>query len=139
MLEAGDYTRYGGKTLKGGLLSHKSRCKQCGKEFLRSPEWAYRDSNGIYCSYSCLRIPQRVEEAKRRETYLVSIRRYSPERDEAREKLSREQRIEECKAKIEFYEARVKAAVPGTMRHIGARNRMYQWRGKLRIALEQQE
>lgn len=139
MTGGGEYARYGGKVVQGFWPHRPSKCKQCGKEFLCCSGWAYRDNSGVFCSYSCMRIPQKEKEAKRREKYLANIRRYSPERDEAREKLSREQRIEECKAKIALYEARVSAAPRGTMQLTAARNRLYQWRGKLRIALEQQE
>ena len=37
------------------LNSHTRRCPQCGKEFVPTSQWAYRNKTKTWCSWKCLR------------------------------------------------------------------------------------
>lgn len=47
-----------------------SYCRECGKEFYKHPEHAYKDDHGPYCSWSCLN--------RRRDKKKKSKPRYTP-------------------------------------------------------------
>lgn len=44
----------------------ESYCPTCGKEFYPTPEWAYKSHGKLYCSWKCLQVKHKEEEAKRR-------------------------------------------------------------------------
>ena len=38
-------------------------CPICGREFYPTPEWGWKDSENLYCRYSCMRKAERMRHA----------------------------------------------------------------------------
>ena len=53
----------------------ESYCPICGKEFYPTPMWVYKDSRHIYCSWKCLQVQFREDEAKRQAVKAKQIKR----------------------------------------------------------------
>lgn len=43
----------GSRDFNTAVYSKKKICDTCGKEFLCTPDWVYRDGSKFYCTYSC--------------------------------------------------------------------------------------
>lgn len=146
----------------------EEKCAQCGKIFLRSGEHVYRRMDGnrqlMYCSYTCLRIVQREEEARARREYeeeCAKIRakeewesRYvrakklcRGEEVVVRSKQDAEDKLKEAKVYIQRYLNSKLQCVPGTHERLRASKNLMRWKRKaayLRglleaIELEEQE
>ena len=44
-------------------------CPLCGKRFIPYAQWAWKDRNGRYCSYSCYRKARKRSETKKKYRY----------------------------------------------------------------------
>ena len=52
----------------------EKHCPVCGKEFYPGPEWTWKDSKHVYCSYKCYRsvIKKKIEKHNRRKRKKVN-------------------------------------------------------------------
>lgn len=52
------------------MREHK--CRKCGKNFIPTYDWVYKDDRGIYCSYPCYN-HREVCERKRKQSMPVEL------------------------------------------------------------------
>ena len=118
---------------RGGWLYKEFRCSECKKTFLRGPEWAYKNTriNEVYCSYSCMRVKQKVEEAKFRKQYLADVKRYRPDRESSKNADLKEHRIALCNEKIAYYWEQIARTAPGSDERDYASRGLRAWKAKL--------
>lgn len=115
---------------------HEDVCAVCKKPFYRTVEHVYKHSRlgkDLYsCSWTCYRImDKRVKRERKERPKKERPKKAAPVKSAISK---RDQRIEQCKAKLKHYTEATNAAQPGTQGRKNAQNRAREWRIKLQIA-----
>jgi hypothetical protein len=140
-LKADNYTRLGTLRPKTVGRYRIAVCHNCGKRFNKPGDWAYFYREKPYCSYSCMRVPQRKDEEEAAERKRIRFEDERKRREEAEKKKKKvdiwhqiaqtEARIETCLHWLDVYEERARNTKRTSREGKNARNCFYDWKRRL--------
>lgn len=146
-----------GSTYRYGYRLTEAKCSVCGKQFMRSPEWVYKNGYKKYqCSYKCYRVLDRKERdkySKALDKTLASLERSSKKPPETKARHQEEERLKRtlpeyrlkvaqnrariCQGWVDEYRQRAHAFYKGEYKHRYNMKQSNVWARKLRDAQEE--